>query len=240
MKSSAEKQLAENKMDYLAAISRAALSAIPIAGGLLGELITTIIPNQRIDRIADFSVKLEERIDALEWSNANDIMQDADFTDLLEDAVIAAARAVTEERRSYLASLVANSLTSEDISYVESKHLLRILNELNDIEILWLRYYFGLSIGGDKEFQTKHENVLVSADKSMPPSDRTRDKKALQDSYREHLLQLNLLEEKIRTFKIDDRTKVANVDSIGKPERKSIGITRLGKMLLASIDLIPE
>ena len=38
-----------------------------------------------------------------------------------------AARAVTEDRRRYLAALLANGIKSEDVSYIESKHLLKLL-----------------------------------------------------------------------------------------------------------------
>jgi len=58
------------------------------------------------------------------------------FTDLVEEGLRQAARSVSRDRREQIAALIANSLRLQDISYVESKHLLRILGELNEIEII--------------------------------------------------------------------------------------------------------
>ena len=48
--------------------------------------------------------------------------------------------------------VVANSLKSEDISYVESKHLLRVLGELNDIEIIRLGRQLYRTYGSGQDY----------------------------------------------------------------------------------------
>lgn len=67
-----------------------------------------------------------------------------------------AAYSLSDERREYVASLIANGVSGTAISDQESKHLLQILGELNDVEIIWLRFYADASIGGDEEFRQKH------------------------------------------------------------------------------------
>lgn len=43
-----------NAIDYVTAGAKAFLSAIPFVGSLLAEITGSIIPKQRVDRIADF------------------------------------------------------------------------------------------------------------------------------------------------------------------------------------------
>jgi hypothetical protein len=100
---------------YLALGARAALSAIPFAGSLLAEVAGSIIPNQRVDRIADFAAKLEERIADLEEVQVRSELHDEEFTDLLEESLTQASRAVSDDGRKYIASLVATSLATEAV-----------------------------------------------------------------------------------------------------------------------------
>ena len=103
------------KVDYVLSAAKAALSCIPFAGSLLTELAGTIIPNQRIDRIANFAKSLETRISRIEQDFVNNQLKDESFTDLLEEGLRQAARSLTDERREYIAALISNSLTSKDI-----------------------------------------------------------------------------------------------------------------------------
>ena len=54
------KQLDNNKADLAAITARASLGAIPVAGSFLAEIAGTLIPNQRIDRIAKFVNELND------------------------------------------------------------------------------------------------------------------------------------------------------------------------------------
>lgn len=115
------------------------------------------------------------------------------------------ARSTSDERRQHIAGLIANSLTPDAISFVESKHLLRLLGEINDIEIILLRFYLHPTMGGDEEFRSKHKEVLrlVPAYIGSPESDL--DKHTLQESHKQHLAQLGLLGER---FQLDSTTKM--------------------------------
>src|ERR1700726_15204 len=44
--------------DRIAVALRSAVSLIPVAGGLLAEIISEIIPNQRLDRVENFLLAL--------------------------------------------------------------------------------------------------------------------------------------------------------------------------------------
>lgn len=205
-------------VDYVASAAKAALCAIPFIGSLLSELAGTTIPNQRIDRIVKFAEVLERRIATLEQEFIRTQFQEETFSDLLEEGLRQAAHSLSDERREYIASLISNSLTSEDIEYQESKHLLKKLDEINDIEVIWLRYYLVPTMNGDNEFREKHAGTLKPVTRVMNSPQPIKDKGTLKDSYKQHLAQLGLLNEK----------------------EKGYSLSSLGRFLLREIGLIEE
>src|SRR5260370_602181 len=184
--------------------------------------------------MAKFAAKLGKLFSGLEHAHIRAQMTNENFTAMMEEAFRQAARSTSDERRLHIASLIANSLTAESISFVESKHLLRILGEVNDIEILLLRSYLNAAIGSDEEFLSKHRDVLRPAPIHMgsPPSDVQ--KRTLHDSYKQHLSRLGLLKEK---FRVDSKTKMPTFDSSGSPVPESYQITSLGGLLLGHVGL---
>jgi hypothetical protein len=230
--------LDQTSADYVTSLAKAALGAVPFAGSLLAEIAGTIIPSQRIERLVAFATILDRRIASLEQEAVRAQLRDENFTELTEEAMRQAARSTTEERREYIAALVSNSLTSEDIKHLESKHLLRILGELNDVEVLWLRFYLEPSFSGDDEFREKHKEVLEPISPTMTSPIGEIDRAAVQDSYQEHLAQLGLLRPRYRT---DSKTKQPVFDRMtGAPEIRGYEITRLGRLLLRSVGLSEE
>ena len=234
MSSSLEKfVLQSNTSDYVTSAAKAALGTVPFIGSFLAELAGTVIPNQRIDRIVKFAQTLERRLSNLEEEFIRAQIFDEQFTDLLEEGLRQSARSLTDERRDYIASVIANSLSSQDIEYIESKHLLRILGEINDVEVVWLRFYVDRIINSDNDFRERHGNLLRPLATSMSSSQEEFDKESLQKSYTEHLTQLGLLEHR---YKVDSKTKSPIYNSsTGAPEVSGYEITSLGKLLLRQI-----
>jgi hypothetical protein len=223
------------KIDYVVSAAKSALGAVPFVGSLLSELAGTVIPNQRIDRIVKFAEALEQKLARLEHDFVRSQLTNENFTDLLEEGLRQAARALTEERRDYIASIIVNGLTSEDIEYAESKHLLRMLGQINDVEVIWLRFYLEPTIQGDMEFRQKHDAILEPIHAYIGCSQETLDKDSLQQSYKEHLTQLGLLE---RRYDIDMKTKEPKFETTtGKQKVRGYQITSLGRLLLRQIDL---
>lgn len=186
--------LQNQAIDYVASAAKSALGAVPFVGSLLVEIAGFIIPNQRMDRLTKFAATLDAKLAKLDQHFVRAKLTDENFTDLIEEGLRQAARSLSDERREYIASVIANGLSSEDIRFVESKHLLRILGEINDIEVVWLRFYLVPTIGGDNEFRQKHAAVLESVHAHIGATRETLDKNALQESYKEHLVRLGLLE----------------------------------------------
>ena len=226
------------KYDYVASSAKALLGAIPFAGSLLVELAGHVIPDQRIDRITKFALALEDRLGGLEQDFVRSQLTDENFTDLLEEGLRQAARSLTDERRSYIAAIIASSLSDENVAYAESKHLLRMLGELNDSEIIWLRFYAVPVIRGDKEYREKHDNILARPKAFIGSPQQEHDKLALQQSYKAHLERLNLLSPR---FKTDTRTRQPEFDEFsGGLKLNGYSLTGLGSLLLRHLGTHPK
>lgn len=213
------RKLGPKAPDWVAASLRAVFGAAPYVGALLAEVVSEIIPNQRVDRIANYVLKLEERVSGIERELIRSQLTNENFTDLLEEGFRQAARSLTEERREYIANLIANGITAENVDFIESKHLLKILEEINDVEIIWLRYYLHPTMSGDEDFRQMHEVILTPIVATGGSSEDERVKAILQESYKEHLVRLNLLAH----------------SNIRGSSLHSYEITPLGRLLLAQI-----
>jgi len=227
--------LDENKSDLIALVGKSIVGAVPFAGSLLSEIVGAIIPNQRVDRLIKYLRELENKISEIPTELIERLKTDDLFIDLVEEGFVQASRAITDERRAYIASIVAKGVTDETIELEDSKFLMKILQELNDVEIIWLRFYKVPTINGDKEFRKKHENVLNLARVFIGADKETLNKAALQDSYKKHLERLGLIKNHVRT---DSKTNLPEFDRIsGQPKVSYSKITQIGNMLLEQIGI---
>ncbi|MCK7460308.1 hypothetical protein [Idiomarina aminovorans] len=80
-------ELKPSSTDYTVSGLKSVLGAVPVAGSLLSEIAGTVIPNQRVDRIADFARKLELRVSHLEHSFFEREIKNEEFTDLVEESL---------------------------------------------------------------------------------------------------------------------------------------------------------
>jgi len=225
---SAEISLQSDRVDYVASAAKSALGAVPFAGALLTEIAGNVIPNQRIDRIVKFAQALESRLRELEKSVIENNISQEDFIDLVEESLRQAASSLSDERREYIASLVANSISSDAIVHYESKHLLRMLGELNDIEIIWLRFFLDPTMNGDEEYREKHKHILNPVAAHLASEQTEIDKSTLQESYKEHMASLGLLEKEVDI----DTSHIGS-----KLKTKGFHITALGRLLLRQLGL---
>nr|WP_319999160.1 hypothetical protein [uncultured Draconibacterium sp.] len=228
--------LGNSKTDIIAKIAKSAVSAVPFAGGLLTEIVDTVIPNQRIDRLSKYIQELDSRLTKIQSEKISELITDERFIDLIEEGFIQASRATSDERRKYIASIIENGIHDEAIEFQDSKYLLKLLSELNDMEIIWLRFYLDPTTSGDVDFRNKHKNILTPVSAYKGADKETYNKSSLQDSYKEHLERLKLIESRLQ---FDRKTGFPDFDrTTGKPKTSSRRITYLGKMLLEQIGLI--
>lgn len=228
----------EKKNDLIAAAGRSVVGIIPVIGPLLAEIVDHLVPNQRMDRLALYVNELELRLSQAEEKVIRASLTQPANLALAEDGFIAASRSITRERTTYIASIVAKGLTNEDIESNRQRYLLGLLSELNDEEILWLRYYLNPTFGGDQDFREKHSQIFKPARSHIGGEESELDKNAIQESYLEHLDRLGLLKGSIR---INRDTGMPDFDTFtGRPRISFIHITHLGRMLLREIGMLDE
>ena len=222
--------------DHIVTTAKITLGAVPVVGSALAELVCTVIPNQRIDRVAKVCSKLNDRLDNHLKKLMISLSTNENFTELLEESLMQVIRSTTDERREYIASIVANGISPEQNEIIRMRHLLRILSEINDQEIIWLRFYLIATLNGDEEFRQKHADTLKIpiAYIGLPFSDPSNEEHVLKESYKEHLAQLGLLE---RKYQVDSSSNQPIIDFDGQLKIANYTITPLGRSLLKYIGL---
>ena len=145
----------------------------------------------------------------VEESKLRSYLTNENFTDAVEESLRQAARSTSDERRSYIASLLTNGIDNDEINFIGIKHLLRLLGEINDIEIIWLRSYMDPSLNADKEFRKRHAEILYPVAAFSGSIQEELDQETLQESYKLHLERLGFLRSKI---KFDTKTKLPEFD----------------------------
>ena len=225
-------KLKPEKTDIAVMLSKGALGAIPIVGPLVAEVVGTLLPNQRLDRIERFLEKLEEYVREFDREKVEEQFRKPEFIDLLEDGFYQAARALNEERLEYIATLVAKGLSQDDAEYIRFKKMLSILSSLNDAEVLFLVMY-GRFEFGDQSFMEQHKEVLQPKAATMRSSEEELEAAFVQDSYKAHLVELGLLRPR---FKRPPRGEFPEFDDkTGMMKASGYDLTPLGRMLLKYI-----
>ena len=229
-------ELDNQPVDIRASLYKGIAGAIPVAGPIISEIISSIIPNQRIDRIALFLKQLNERINALEQE---ELKNNQYFIDLFEDGVIQASRALSDKRNTYLAVFLSKSININKSNYTSKKKLFHILQELTDQDIIILK-------------EIKDEGHWKTAVKYTAPSISIGDYEKLTNEEKyEHDLYNSLWDSHINTLerfnliaaereKLNIEYGIENIndhldEETGLPKITGYTYTILGKSLLNSI-----
>ncbi|EHO13231.1 hypothetical protein [Myroides odoratimimus] len=225
---SKEIDLSTNEFDIAAMTAKSIFGAIPGVGSLLSELTSEIIPNQRFDRLIEYVKILNDKISQIPQDVLEIIKDDPYFIDLIEEGFVQASRAITKDRKEYIATIIYTGINNDEQKFIESKYLLKLLSELNELEIIILTsfYYY---IGSEKasDFKNKHSNILKQRFIYEEEEDSLILSSDVQENYKEHLLRLGLLK---REEKID--LKIKNGKQIVENKKGAYKITRLGGFLL--------
>lgn len=221
--------------DTAIAVARGAVNYIPYVGPILAELFGTIIPNQRIDRVTTFAQMLNAKVEHMDQDLLEQKMRTEEFADLFEDGAFQAARTLTDERKEYIASLLKNSLSSEDLDHLQEKQLLSLLGDINDAELIILRSY-GLDLDpqAHQQFIETHQDTVQGPLAVFGSSQEEADRSAIHQTYRSHLQRLGLVQEK---YKKPKKNELPEWDyKTGMLKSSGTHITPLGRLLLRYID----
>jgi len=221
------------KKDWMVAISKGALGAIPIVGSLAAEVIGVLIPNKRIDRIEDLLNKMASKLEDVPQSIIDERFKKPEFINLLEDGMLLAAKSLSSERIEQISNLLKNSITDEEAKAQQDKHLMSLLGELNDVEIIILRSY-AKHYERDKDYWDKHEDILRPRAAHMDSDQNELDEAAIYRDFRNHLARLSLIR---HTYKVPKKGEFPEFDeSTGTLKIRGHEITQLGRLLLRRID----
>lgn len=181
--------------DYTASMVRVLSGVAGPAGTLLAELVTVGIARQRQERLTEYLQSLAERTSQLEGDveSLRGRLHDPERVELFEVGALAAARASSADRRTYIAELVARGLTRDERSADEAKKLLNVLNDLTDAEVITLMHWAGS--GGDGELYEKHEDILRPPRRVAGAPQGEQDRAALQEGYLRNLQRLGLMDD---------------------------------------------
>lgn len=227
--------MSTKKTDVATIIGKGLLGAIPFVGALAAEIVGAVIPNQRIDRIESLLKLLESKIQEEDRPKVKERIVSPESVDLIEDGFIQASRALSEERKEYIASLLKNSLTDDELKHIEYKRLLSMLGELNDLEVLILKSQTLLRGQPEHdEFWKAHKEVLTPPLAHMGSSQEEIDKHAIYQTHKLHLANLGLLNPRFKKPKRGDLPEFD--DKTGMIKAQGYSITGLGRLLLRSID----
>lgn len=231
-----EESLTHNHTDKLVSVLRGTLGGAPWLGAALSEAVSVVIPNQRIDRIADMLMKLSAQLDEQKRGLVQKRVLEPEGIDILEEALWQSARALTEERRQYIASILSNGLTADEINLIETKKVLQLLSQLNDAEIVLLHYHASVRV--NDSFRNKFKEIINKVHPYIGAPQDVLDKSAVQTSLRHHLMELGLLAAPIE---VSRKLNIPEVDEFtGELKRGYPRVTLLGKLLLRSIDFTPN
>lgn len=208
-------------------------------GPILNELVSFVIPNQRLDRLQRYAQALGKRLEYIEKDRLQSRLDDPEIIDIFEDSCFQAARALTDDRIEQIASVVATGLSAEELKTAETKRMLWLLGQLVDQEVIILRGEFIEACDPhipDEEFLTRHHSLLSKNGIHSDSTRAERDEEAVKSSYKKHLRDLGLT-----MNRIEGRTPKAPIrfDPITGISAET-EITPLGIMLLRYLNLIPK
>ena len=183
--------------DVTAQTLKAILGAIPFAGPALSEVVTDIIPNQRLDRIQAFAEAIGRRLDgfAEQVEDLDERLKSPVGCRHLEDCASMSTKSLSQERIEYIASLFVNGITRDKLDCEWNEMFVRLLSELSDCEIFSLAERTELS-GCDDKIKEEYRAILVEPLLTAGSTKGDFERAAMQQGWLDHLDALGLAHEK--------------------------------------------
>lgn len=226
--------LGTNLSDVGAMVVRSTVGLIPFAGPVLSELITSFIPRQREDRIVDYLRRLNKKTEHLDQKMFQASAETVEGADLFEDGAFQSVRATSDDRREYIANVVAFGLSGKEKERIEAKRILNLLEQIDDQQIIILasnheKYLF------DEEFRALHQDTISHPMTHFQSDEDEIDQEAIFDIAYEQLFKLGLLK---RQFKLPRAPATPTYDpKTGTLKVSGKTITSMGRLLLKRIGL---
>lgn len=219
-------------LERITAAAKGVAGAVPIAGSLIAEFLGQVIPNQRLERIEAYLRALSDHLKGLGENRAKEIAGQTTSADLFEDGVHSAARALSPERLTYIAKLVADGMRAEESEKAQYKRLLRLLGAIDDDQIVILASYLHKHLHDD-EFRERHKSVLEPIAAHIGSDTEELDRETAYQLARAQLISLGLLKHR---YKRPSRGELPEFDErTGMFKSSGKELTSLGRLLLRRI-----
>ncbi len=219
--------------DLAVSTAKGFLGLVPFVGGLLTELIGVTVPNQRMDRIADYLKELDKRIANFDCEQKERFAGGPAYIDLVEEGALRAIRATTAERRAQIAAIVAKGLSSNDRQAIEAKRLLDIFSALDQDDVVMLKFYDVRHGDRYEAFADKYAYLLEALHATVVSEPEIRTRAALRAAITSKLVRYDLIRETLmsRTGGV-----IGIADQMIEPSGDFL-ITELGRMILQEAGL---
>ncbi len=221
-----------NWLDRTTSLTKGVLGACPVAGPLLAEVIGSLIPNQRIDRIAAFTRHLDDRLKDVTGERFEERMRQPEMIDLLEAGFFVAAKSLSEAKIEHAAEVVSQGLTAEELDHQRLKVVLDLIGQLEDHHLLVLVSYTR-DKQMDHEWHEKHQDLLMGPRVHLGSTSEEVDRGVVHATIKEKLRSLGLLRPR---FKKPRRDELPEFDpETGMMKSSGFELTSLGNLVLATL-----
>lgn len=229
--------LEEDSADLVASIAKAAAGSlpIPVVNSFLAEIVGNAIPNQRMDRFAKYLEVLSNQLNEVNGDLKSSLLSNYNFISLIEESSIQAVRAITDERRNYIANVVIEGIKADQIEFAEAKHVLQLLSQINDVEIIILGSFLHITYNGGPKYREKYPEIFKYDTIMSRKEEDEKEKFDLMNSYKSHLAGLGLLSHKLE-LKRENAGKVFKGHS-SPISYKGFSITPSGLLVLKYVGL---
>ena len=215
--------------DLAAAVLRSVAGAVPIAGTMIGEIITSIIPDQRMDRLENYLIFLSQEIERLGKAGNEEAIRRPENVALIEDGAYQAARSLTDERRRQIARCVAEGLSNDEKESLSQRRILEIFGQLDDGDILILDAF------GSSD-RSKFKSIRPPP-AHMRSEDAEIEREELYKAAIDHLERLRLLRFSVQ---MDRSSGIPEYDKFTGQPKGSHAISALGRRVLRQIGIDPD
>lgn len=118
------------------------VAMIPVLGGTITSVwsdIEAIQAKRKFERLEEFYLELKKDIEGIQAKISDSYTAQPDFLDMFELTAKYIVNERNEEKRVSFKNILVNSIISEDCSYDKTEKYLRIVEQMNNLEILILK-----------------------------------------------------------------------------------------------------
>ena len=144
MKEILAKTMDETTMDKAKEIISSAFGCIPYVGPAIQEIIGFVIPNQRLDRVANFVKQLDTELQEFGKSQKEikELLSRPEYSSLFYKTCVGCADSYSKERIRYFKNIFIYGLKDDtNLQKARAEAFLNLLMKLTDLEIGLLKYY---------------------------------------------------------------------------------------------------